>query len=154
MQALPGVNPGVTAPPNNIVNVPQSTVLPTVTLAGSPGFVNSAQRTVYVFDADLAASNQSVCAGGCAQLWPSVAPTGGTALPSPWGSFARSDGATQLSYAGRALYTYAGDTRPGDTNGDGINSFGGLWHIARPQAAPQPGVPPTSAPTSTPVGGY
>jgi predicted lipoprotein with Yx(FWY)xxD motif len=38
----------------------------------------------------------------------------------------------QLAYKTRALYTFSGDVRPGDTNGDGVNAFGGLWHVARP----------------------
>ena len=110
---------------------PTSGALSTATLNGGAGFVNAAQRTVYVFDADTTA-NQSTCTGGCASVWPPVTVTAGATLPANWTSFARADGSQQLAYKGRPLYTYAVDTAAGQTNGDGINSFNGLWHIARP----------------------
>jgi len=111
---------------------PVSAPLGTATLAGSPGFVNSAQHTVYVFDADLGTPNASTCSGACAGNWPPVTVVAGTSLPSPWTSFLRGDGTTQLAYKGRAVYTFAFDTSAGQTSGDGVNAFGGLWHIARP----------------------
>ena len=40
----------------------------------------------------------------------------------------RSDGSTQVTYAGHPLYTYTSDTSPGDTTGNGVNSFGALWY--------------------------
>ena len=110
---------------------PTSGALSTATLKGSPGFVNGSQRTVYVFDADTTA-NQSTCSGQCAGVWPPVTVTAGTTLPANWTSFMRADGAQQLAYKGRPLYTYVVDNSPGQTNGDGINSFGNIWHIARP----------------------
>jgi predicted lipoprotein with Yx(FWY)xxD motif len=108
--------------------------LNTAMLNGAPGFVNSAGFTVYVFDADLNSPGHSTCNGPCAQNWPPVAPPSGT-LPSPWTSIARQDGSMQLAYAGRPLYTFALDTAPGQFNGDGVNAFGGVWHIARPQGS-------------------
>jgi hypothetical protein len=41
----------------------------------------------------------------------------------------RGDGTRQLSYAGHPLYRYVGDQKPGDLNGQGIDAFGGLWHV-------------------------
>jgi predicted lipoprotein with Yx(FWY)xxD motif len=111
--------------------------LSTATLNGAPGYVNSGGFTVYVFDADLAAPGQSTCNGACAQNWPHVATPSGS-LPAPWGSIVRQDGSSQLTYNGRPLYTFAFDTAPGQTNGDGVNAFGGLWHIARPQGSASP----------------
>lgn len=35
---------------------------------------------------------------------------------------------TQATYNGHPLYTYVGDTRPGQANGDNLNLNGGLWH--------------------------
>ncbi|MBV8748728.1 MAG: hypothetical protein JO103_03335 [Candidatus Eremiobacteraeota bacterium] len=116
---------GSTAPP---VNAP----LTTASLNGSPGFVNSQSRTVYVFDADLGTPNASTCSGTCASNWPPVTVAAGTTLPAPWTSFVRGDGSTQLAYKTRAVYTFAGDGAAGQTNGDGITAFGGVWHIARP----------------------
>jgi predicted lipoprotein with Yx(FWY)xxD motif len=111
---------------------PATAPLSTATLAGSPGFVNSANHTAYVFDADLSTPNASVCTGACAGTWPPITVVPGTSLPSPWTSFVRADGSTQLAYKTRALYAYSGDTSAGTTNGDGVNAFGGVWHTARP----------------------
>ena len=110
---------------------PTSGALSTAQLNGSAGFVNAASRTVYVFDADTTA-NQSTCSGQCAGVWPPVTVAPGTTLPANWTSFARGDGSQQLAYKGRPLYTYVVDTAPGQTNGDGIDSFNNIWHIARP----------------------
>jgi predicted lipoprotein with Yx(FWY)xxD motif len=47
--------------------------------------------------------------------------------------YTRSDnGAQQLAYKGHPLYMYAGDGAAGQTNGNGIVSFGGTWSVARP----------------------
>jgi predicted lipoprotein with Yx(FWY)xxD motif len=111
---------------------PVTAPLSTATLSGSPGFVNSTNHTVYVFDADLNAPNASACNGACAQEWPPITVAPGTSLPSPWTSFVRADGSTQLAYNTRAVYAFSGDTNAGNTNGDGLNAFGGVWHVARP----------------------
>ena len=39
----------------------------------------------------------------------------------------RSDGKTQLTYDGHPLYLFKNDTKAGQTNGEGINAFGGNW---------------------------
>ncbi|MDB5069272.1 MAG: hypothetical protein JWM87_383, partial [Candidatus Eremiobacteraeota bacterium] len=111
---------------------PAALPLATASLAGSPGFVNSAGRTVYVFDADLGTPNASTCSGACASNWPPVTVSPGTATPAQWSTFVRGDGPTQVAYKGRALYTFAFDTASGQTNGDNVNAFGGVWHVARP----------------------
>ncbi|MGH7756651.1 MAG: COG4315 family predicted lipoprotein [Vulcanimicrobiaceae bacterium] len=107
-------------------------VLATATLKGAPGFVNSAQHTVYVFDADLASPGHSVCNGACTQNWPPVAPPAGVTLAGSFSTITRDDGSVQLTYKGRPLYTFIADGAPGQTNGDGLDAFGGIWHIARP----------------------
>ena len=110
---------------------PQTVPLSTMTLKGAPGLVNNANFTVYVFDLDLQSPGQSSCNGQCAQNWPPlIAPSGN--LPSPYSAIARQDGRSQLAYNGRPLYTFAGDGAPGQTNGDNLDAFGGIWHIARP----------------------
>jgi predicted lipoprotein with Yx(FWY)xxD motif len=106
--------------------------LATLTLKGAPGFINAVGLTAYVFDADLASPGHSVCNGACAQNWPHVAPPAGMTLVSPFSAITRDDGSKQLAYAGRPLYTFIADSAEGQTNGDGLNAFGGIWHIARP----------------------
>ena len=48
------------------------------------------------------------------------------------GTSARSDGKTQVTYNGHPVYTFSGDSSPGDTNGQGVNAFGGLWYALSP----------------------
>jgi predicted lipoprotein with Yx(FWY)xxD motif len=150
---VPSVAP-TSAPTTAPTTAPQSSSLATATLNGAPGFVNSSNFAVYVFDADLALNGQSACTGACSLLWPTLAVPAGFVVATPWGQIARPDGITQLTYNRRPLYMYAGDTQPLTANGDGINSFGGLWHVARPQAAastPAPTDTPTASPTATPT---
>lgn len=151
-----------TTPPPTVAPTPTQAPTPapapplqSATIAGSPAFVNPAGMTTYVFDADTQ-PNVSTCfaSNGCSGLWPSVAPAGSGALPTGWSSFVRGDGKTQLAYNGRPLYTYAGDTAAGQATGDGIVSFGGAWHVARP-AGSSPGTAPNTTPTPNPTGfGY
>ena len=41
-------------------------------------------------------------------------------------TFARDDGTMQVSVNGLPLYTFGGDTAPGDTNGQGV---GDVWYV-------------------------
>jgi predicted lipoprotein with Yx(FWY)xxD motif len=63
-----------------------------------------------------------------------VSPPTGVALSTGFTAFARADlgGAMQLAYLNHPLYQYAGDSAAGQTNGNGLVSFGGTWSIARP----------------------
>jgi len=126
-----GSSGGYSPPGPGPTQPPVTGVLSTATLKGAPGFVDASGRTVYTFDADMIA-NQSTCGLGCSGVWPPVHVAAGATLPAPWTSLARGDGTTQLAYKGKPLYTYSGDGAAGQTNGDGINSFGNFWHIARP----------------------
>lgn len=92
-------------------------------------------RTLYDFQKDK--GGKSACYGACAKIWPPLTTTGmpqganGTET-SKLGTSRRSDGTTQVTYVGHPLYAYAGDTKPGDTSGDGITEFGGSWHALHP----------------------
>ena len=44
------------------------------------------------------------------------------------GTTKRSDGTTQVTYAGHPLYTFAGDKKPGEANGNDISAFGAEWY--------------------------
>ena len=46
-------------------------------------------------------------------------------------------GARQLTIAGHPVYTFAGDSAPGQTNGQGKVAFGGLWTVVSPAGAPE-----------------
>lgn len=100
--------------------------------------VDASGRTLYLFQADTGTT--SSCSGSCASAWPPVratdSPTAGTGLnPSLLGTTPRSDGNRQVTYNGHPLYTYLGDMNPGDTNGQGMNAFGGGWFVLSPAGA-------------------
>jgi predicted lipoprotein with Yx(FWY)xxD motif len=91
-------------------------------------------RTLYVFQRD--SGTKSACFGACATNWPplrSANPTVGSgANASMIGTTKRSDGKPQVTYNGHPLYTFKGDSSAGDTSGQGINAFGGLWYVVSP----------------------
>jgi hypothetical protein len=43
------------------------------------------------------------------------------------GVITRSGGTMQATYDGHPLYTYAGDSGPGQAKGNGLNVSGGVW---------------------------
>jgi predicted lipoprotein with Yx(FWY)xxD motif len=92
--------------------------------------VDSQDRTLYLFKADSGA--KSTCFGACAAVWPPLL-AGGTLTAGPGvkvsliGTIARSDGKPQLTYNDHPLYLYAGDQKPGETNGEGSSGFGAPW---------------------------
>jgi predicted lipoprotein with Yx(FWY)xxD motif len=45
-----------------------------------------------------------------------------------FGTIKRSDGSVQATFDGHPLYTFVGDTAPGQNKGNGLNVAGGLWH--------------------------
>ena len=75
--------------------------------------------------------------------------TAGPGVTGKLATIRRSDGATQATYNGHPLYTYTGDSAPGQAKGNGLNVSGGVWHevTASGAAAPAPS-------QSTSSGGY
>jgi predicted lipoprotein with Yx(FWY)xxD motif len=92
-------------------------------------------RALYLWDADH--GSKSTCSGACAQAWPPVTTTGtpkasGAVKASLLGTTKRADGSSEVTYAGHPLYTFAGDTQAGQTNGQGSNGFGAPWWVVTP----------------------
>ncbi|MBU6321604.1 MAG: hypothetical protein KGI78_02230 [Patescibacteria group bacterium] len=90
--------------------------------------------TLYTYAKD--AAGVSNCTGQCAANWPPyvVTSTDNLVGESPLdsakiGTLRRADGSTQVTYGGKPLYFYAGDSASGDTAGEGV---GGVWHVAKP----------------------
>jgi predicted lipoprotein with Yx(FWY)xxD motif len=119
---------------------------------------NGSGRAVYLFAAD--SMNKSTCSGACTSAWPPVPASGsptasGSAKSSDLGTITRSDGTKQVTYMGHPLYFYAGDSGPGQTNGQGINHFGAKWWLVGASGAPltgsASGSPGSASPSS---GGY
>ncbi len=103
-------------------------VLKTEQLGGVTVLTNAQGFTLYSFAPDtLTTSN---CNGTCATYWPPVigTPTAGSGVTGRLGTIKRADGSIQATYNGHPLYTYVGDTSPGQGNGNNLNLNGGLWH--------------------------
>ncbi|HEV8019891.1 MAG TPA: hypothetical protein VGP41_01435 [Candidatus Lustribacter sp.] len=129
---MPALTP--TPAPSAPASPGQTTTLATATLLGSPGFMNTNGRTVYVLSDDTVSSIACTVASGCTGIWPPASPPAGVALSTGFTAFARADmgGAMQLAYQNHPLYQYSGDSAGGQTNGNGLVSFGGTWTVARP----------------------
>jgi predicted lipoprotein with Yx(FWY)xxD motif len=55
-------------------------------------------------------------------------PKAGTGVTGRLGTIRRSDGSLQATYNGHPLYSYIGDSAPGQAKGNNLNLNGGLWH--------------------------
>jgi predicted lipoprotein with Yx(FWY)xxD motif len=99
----------------------------TATIAGATVLTNSKGFTLYSFAPDT--STTSKCNGTCAQNWPPVTgPVTAAGVTGTFGTIKRSDGSAQATFDGHPLYTFVGDTAPGQNKGNGLNVAGGLWH--------------------------
>jgi predicted lipoprotein with Yx(FWY)xxD motif len=112
--------------------------------------VNSAGHTLYLFKGDV--GTKSSCTGACATAWPPLLvtgkPTAGTGLTaSKLGTSTRSGGSQQVTYNGHPLYMFVKDTKPGQTNGQGLSAFGASWFALTPSGNQ------ASAPASSSGGG-
>jgi predicted lipoprotein with Yx(FWY)xxD motif len=97
--------------------------------------VDSRGFTLYDFHKDQ--GTQSSCYGACAAAWPPLTTSGSPqategAMASNLGTTKRNDGTMQVTYAGHPLYTFTGDTKPGEANGNDITAFGGEWYALQP----------------------
>jgi predicted lipoprotein with Yx(FWY)xxD motif len=104
-------------------------------------------RTLYLFAPDK--PNVSTLSAAGRAIWPpftsSRHPTAiGGAQASQIGTVTGGGSPAQVTYRGHPLYYFAGDRKPGQTAGQGLNDFGGRWYVL--SAA---GGAITAAPTST-----
>jgi predicted lipoprotein with Yx(FWY)xxD motif len=97
--------------------------------------VNSHGRTLYLWAHDK--HHKSACYGACAVYWPPLTTKGkpraiGGARKVLLGTTRRRDGRMQVTYHGHPLYRFSGDTKAGDTSGEGLTDFGGRWDPVSP----------------------
>jgi len=109
--------------------------------------VDSQGHTLYLFQKD--SGTKSACTGECANDWPPLRangkPTeGGGANASLVATSARPDGGPQVTYSGHPLYRFEGDKKAGDTNGEGVDAFGGSWFALSPTGNQVSGPPAKS----------
>lgn len=100
--------------------------------------VDSHGHSLYLFERDQ--KGKSSCYGGCAGEWPPLIASGKPHAKSGvkaalLGRTKRRDGRWQVTYRGHPLYTFSGDTSRGQTNGEGLDDFGGWWYLISPAGA-------------------
>jgi predicted lipoprotein with Yx(FWY)xxD motif len=113
-----------------------------LTIASAPGvgavLVDAEGLTVYDFHKDE--GTVSSCYGGCEGVWPPVLSEGDPqvgegARAALLGTTERKDGSVQVTYAGHPLYTYTADRKPGEANGQDVDSFGAEWYALQASGA-------------------
>jgi len=101
--------------------------LKTATIGGATVLTSAKGFTLYSFAPDT--PTKSNCNGTCAQNWPPVkGPAAASGVTGTFGTIKRSDGSVQATFDGHPLYTFVGDTAPGQAKGNGLNVAGGVWH--------------------------
>ena len=81
--------------------------------------------TLYTLSNDE--GGKSSCSGRCAKLWPPFLAPADAAPAGRWSLTRRDDGTRQWAYAGKPLYLWTKDKRPGDVTGD---KYGDVWWAA------------------------
>ena len=99
--------------------------------------VNSKGLTLYMFVPDK--QKKVTCKGTCAAVWPPLklksgqkATAGGAAKKALLGKDKNPSGGFVVTYNRWPLYTYIGDSKPGQTTGQALDLNGGLWYVLSP----------------------
>lgn len=105
-------------------------------------------KTLYT----LTNNGQAVaCTGPCLTAWPAfTVPAGTTPTGDPGvtglGVVDGPNGDRQVTSNNLPLYSFSGDKAAGDVNGEGLQSFGGVWHVVKVEAT---STPSSNAPAAT-----
>ena len=101
-----------------------SSTLKTASIGGATVLTNGKGFTLYSFAPDT--STKSNCNGACARvLATGQGPATASGVTGTFATIKRSNGSTQTTFDGHPLYTYVGDTAPGQAKGNGLNLSGG-----------------------------
>ncbi len=105
--------------------------LKTAKVHGITVLTSAAGLTLYWFAPDTALASR--CTGSCLAYWPPVTghPRAGPGVTGQLGTITRPGGGLPAAYDGHPLYTYVGDTGPGQALGNNLDLNGGLWHEVR-----------------------
>jgi predicted lipoprotein with Yx(FWY)xxD motif len=104
------------------------------TFNGKKVLTNAQGMAVYWFAVDT--SSKSNCGSSCLKFWP-IVPGPATAASGVTGSLGviTTNGVKQATYDGHPLYTYVGDSSPGQVKGNALNASGGLWWVMTPSGS-------------------
>jgi predicted lipoprotein with Yx(FWY)xxD motif len=97
-------------------------------------------QAIYLFDKEETA--QAECYDDCAEEWPPVLTDGEPVADAQvavdqLATTQRTDGTTQVTYAGHPLYYYAHEGK-NEVKCHNVSEFGGLWLVVTPSGDPAP----------------
>jgi predicted lipoprotein with Yx(FWY)xxD motif len=86
-------------------------------------------HTLYALSAETHGKFICTMESGCTSIWHPLTVAAGVVPKGPvkLGTVKRPEGTVQVTYRGRPLYTFGGDKKTGQTNGEGIKDVG-TWH--------------------------
>ena len=125
--------------------------------------VNSKGRAVYTLGGDTTSHPKCTKANGCFSFWPPVTVSSAKSLSKAagvkgkLGTFKR-NGMIQVTLGGHPLYTFSNDHKRNNATGEGVNAFGGIWHVVKDAGRGSPSsvttTTTTSNTTTSPYPGY
>ncbi|HEY2054475.1 MAG TPA: hypothetical protein VGH14_11125 [Solirubrobacterales bacterium] len=92
---------------------------------------NTKGLTLYTLTGET--GGKFICTGSCLKLWPPLLVAAGTKPKGPvkLGTIKRPEGKTQVTFKGMPVYTFSGDSKKGEANGEGLKDVG-VWHAVTP----------------------
>jgi predicted lipoprotein with Yx(FWY)xxD motif len=92
---------------------------------------NTKGLTLYTLSGET--GGKFICTGACLKSWPPLLVAAGTKPKGPvkLGTIKRPEGKTQVTFKGMPVYTFSGDSKKGEANGEGLRDVG-VWHAVTP----------------------
>jgi predicted lipoprotein with Yx(FWY)xxD motif len=149
---------GVALAKTNTLNVAKVKVTnQTMVTTTESAAVNSKQRAVYTLTGDSKKHSECTMANTCLSFWLPVTVKSAKTKPllakgikgkvSIW----HRNGFFQVLLGGHPLYTFVEDAKKDTAVGEGIKSFGGVWHVVKVATKASPTKAPSSPPAMSPA---
>jgi predicted lipoprotein with Yx(FWY)xxD motif len=89
------------------------------------------------------------CTDACMTAWPPLTVAAGAKVKAPKGvkALGTTSDTHQVTATGLPLYRFSLDTQAKQAKGDGVNAFGGTWHVVPVKATTTKATPTTNAGT-------
>lgn len=128
-------SPGPSSSPSATTVAPRGTTITTGDSDHGPMLFDAGGQAIYIWEVET--SDRPACYGDCAAAWPPVLTEGpplatGGVMPALLGTTRRTDGTTQVTYAGHPLYYYAHEG-PNEVKCHNVSTHGGLWWVVTPE---------------------
>lgn len=90
-------------------------------------------RGLTLYSLSVEKNGKFICTGSCTSTWTPLVVARGTTPKGPvkLGTVRRPEGKIQVTFRGRPLYTFDGDSAKGQANGEGFKDVG-TWHAVTP----------------------